>query len=170
MQQYMMNQDNSLRFWSDVTTKYKTYQNVMFEIFNEPNVDTTSFDYNHDWWEMWRRGGMSVGRYQVVVSRDTGATADNWVPWSTAGMQQAIDAIRGVGATNVCLVGGWGFAGDASGMYYEMPIDPLNQTAVNGHFYSPLGGSGLPSVVSNYPVIDGLHAKGYAIMFSESGR
>jgi hypothetical protein len=169
LQQAMANQENTLRAWSSVATEFGSLPGVFFEPYNEPFKDTDAFPYTVDWWNAWKRGGMSVGRYQVVVSRDTGQIQDQWTPWTTAGMQQMIDAIRATGSESVCILGGWDYSGDASGMLHNMPVDALNQIAVNVHFYSPIDGAGLPSLPSNYPVLEALHTAGYAIMCSESG-
>jgi hypothetical protein len=35
----MADTDNSIAFWTQVATDYKTYPNVIFDLFNEPHLD-----------------------------------------------------------------------------------------------------------------------------------
>jgi hypothetical protein len=86
--QQIMADTNSVTFWTQVATKYKTDGRVMFELYNEPH-DVS--------WDIWRNGG-SAGGFQV------------------AGMQQLYDTVRGAGADNLVIIGGLDWAYDLSGV------------------------------------------------------
>jgi endoglucanase len=86
--QQVMADQNSVQFWRDVAGKYKANPRVMFELYNEPH-DVS--------WQIWRNGGTADG-FQV------------------AGMQQLYDAVRGVGAPNLVIIGGTNWAFDLSGV------------------------------------------------------
>jgi Chitobiase/beta-hexosaminidase C-terminal domain/Cellulase (glycosyl hydrolase family 5) len=65
--------------------------------------------------------------------------------WTVYGYQQALDGIRALGCTNVCLVNGQGFASTQSNLPYYMPVDSLSppQVGTGWHAYQS-GTSGYP--------------------------
>jgi len=69
------NKQSFVDYWANVASELKSYDNVIFELYNEPN----SFDLN--------------GQTMEVARAD-------WFD----GMQKAIDAIRAVGAQNLIIV------------------------------------------------------------------
>jgi len=79
---------HSIEFWKEVATRYKGDGRVFFELYNEPH-DVPA--------DLWLSGGMNESpAYQV------------------AGMQQLHDAVRGVGAENLVIIGGLDYAFDLS--------------------------------------------------------
>lgn len=129
--------DHSPEFWTDVANNYKSYPNVMFELFNEPYVDK------------WRPFADASSEKQWQALRD-GAQLDSYVPmydaskghvWRSAGMQSLTDAVRATGATNVILVGGLTWTTDLSSWLSYKVKDPLKQLAAVWHAYPTYGAS-----------------------------
>jgi hypothetical protein len=84
-----MADSNSVTFWTSVAAKYKDDGHVLFELYNEPH-DVS--------WETWRDGG------------------DSGDGFTTAGMQDLYEAVRGTGANNLVLIGGLDFAYNLQGV------------------------------------------------------
>jgi endoglucanase len=103
--QQCMADTNSVTFWQEVATKYKTNGHVLFELYNEPHDIS---------WNVWLGGGSTT-------SGDAGTCADSF---TAVGMQALYDTVRGAGAENLVLIGGDNWAYDLSGV-------PGNR--VNGH-------------------------------------
>ena len=126
-QQPMADADHSITFWTGVAQAFKADVGVVFDLYNEPNIDggnvtTTS-------WDCWLNG----------------CSVSNWTGFSgsakTAGMQQMLDAIRSAGASNVVLVNGLG-VGEFLGNQWisHEPNDPLGNVMAGHHDYSFNGG------------------------------
>jgi hypothetical protein len=58
--------------------------------------------------------------------------------WTSAGMQQMLDAVRATGATNVVLIGGVEYSNNMSQWLANMPTDSLQQIAAAWHPYPPM--------------------------------
>ncbi|MEI9941674.1 MAG: glycoside hydrolase family 5 protein [Pseudomonadota bacterium] len=87
--QQQMADENSVQFWFEVASKYKSDGHVLFELYNEPH------DIN---WSVWLNGG-SVAEYHAV------------------GMQDLYNAVRvRAGADNLVIAGGTGWAFNLSGV------------------------------------------------------
>lgn len=86
--QQCMADTNSLTFWQQVATKYKSNTNIFFELYNEPQGIS---------WPIWRNGGSACG-------------------FTVVGMQQLYNAVRSTGATNLVFIGGLNWAFDLSGV------------------------------------------------------
>ena len=88
---------DSVTFWRQVASIYKSYPNVLFELFNEPHPTT---------WTCW---------LSPCTVTDTNYSQDcncnKTVTFASVGMQALVDAVRNTGATNLALVAGmdWGF-------------------------------------------------------------
>jgi hypothetical protein len=78
-----------------------------------------------------------------VVGSTAGALNQSWTVY---GYQQALDGIRALGMTNVCLVNGQGFASTQSNLPYYMPVDSLSPPQVGTGWHAYQSGS------STYPV------------------
>ncbi|HVB75612.1 MAG TPA: cellulase family glycosylhydrolase [Ktedonobacteraceae bacterium] len=89
---------DSVTFWQQVASFYKSYPDVLFELFNEPHPGT---------WTCWLSA--------CTISNDTSYSQDcncnKTLTYNSVGMQALVDAVRGMGATNLVLVAGmnWGF-------------------------------------------------------------
>jgi hypothetical protein len=84
---------NAVTFWGSVASQSWTKNNpaVLFDLYNEPN--------NLPSWSVWFNGG------------GTGGT-----PAWTPGMQGLLNAVRSVGANNICLLGGMSYCADLTGV------------------------------------------------------
>jgi endoglucanase len=120
--------DYSPMFWTSVANTFKSYPNVIFDLFNEPFINPW-FSPTEGQWTAWLNG-------TTVPFYNTGGTP--WTiheNWKSAGMQTLVNTVRSTGATNVLLVGGLGYAGDMSGWLENMPSDPMHQLAAAWHAY-----------------------------------
>ena len=88
---------DSVTFWQQVATIYKSYSNVLFELFNEPHPGT---------WACW---------LSACTITDTSYSQDcncnKTLTFNSVGMQALVNAVRDTGATNLVIVAGmdWGF-------------------------------------------------------------
>jgi hypothetical protein len=117
-QQPMADRDHAPAFWRSVATTFKDNPSVVFDLYNEPypdhNRNTTAA------WTCVRDGGTCPG-----------------VPFTAAGSQEMLDAVRSTGATNVVMVGGPQYAGAVDRWMEFRPTDPLGQLAASVHVYGP---------------------------------
>ena len=115
-QEPMADRDHSDAYWASVASVFKDNPAVMFDLYNEPypdsNRDTTAA------WTCVRDGGTCPG-----------------VPFTAAGSQEMLDAVRSAGASNVVLVGGPEYAGDVDKWTQYEPVDPVHQLAASVHIY-----------------------------------
>lgn len=116
----MPNRDHTPTFWTDVANTFKSNPAVMFDLYNEPlpdnNQNTTTA------WTCWRDGGTCNG-----------------VPFTAAGMQELVTAVRNTGATNVIVLSGVQYSGTTFRINEFKPNDPLNQLAGSQHNYDTYG-------------------------------
>jgi endoglucanase len=104
-------------FWKDVATKYKNHPAVIFELFNEPHGTS---------WEVWRNGGFVPDKVKPADEDNflmPEEKAKNAKGLQAVGMQALIDAVRGVGAKNIVVVGGLDWAYDLSGFVKGFALD-----------------------------------------------
>jgi endoglucanase len=100
----LVSQDTGVQFWTSVAATFKNYPAVMFEMHNEPYGNSV---------------GDTSGTYQGYLKNGSGSTLIPFVnsqggqfnnvtasgTFKAAGHQGCLNAIRGTGATNVCLYG-----------------------------------------------------------------
>ena len=120
----MADADHSPTFWKSMAATFKSNHAVLFDLFNEPYVSS---------WSCWLSG--------CQASSDVTGTT---VTYQTAGMQQLVDAVRSTGATTPLMLGGLGYADDASSWRQYEPKDPDHQLVVSFHTYN-FGGCNSPS-------------------------
>jgi len=115
-QQPMADRDHAPAFWASVAATFRDRPAVLFDLYNEPypddNQDTTAA------WTCVRDGGTCPG-----------------VPFTAAGAQELLSAVRGAGARNVVLVGGPQYAGTLDRWAEFAPVDPAGQLAASVHIY-----------------------------------
>jgi len=115
-QQPMADRDHAPAFWASVAATFRDRPAVLFDLYNEPypddNQDTTAA------WTCVRDGGTCPG-----------------VPFTAAGAQELLSAVRGAGARNVVLVGGPQYAGTLDRWAEFAPVDPARQLAASVHIY-----------------------------------
>ncbi|HEY4014380.1 MAG TPA: cellulase family glycosylhydrolase [Polyangiaceae bacterium] len=127
--QWCMADQNSITFWTQLATKYKSDPHVLFELYNEP----------HDVaWNVWLNGGSASCN-----------TSNGNVTYQVAGMQQLYNAVRATGAQNIVIAGGLQFAFDLSGvpsnrivgtniMYNTHPYNEFQKTT-QAEWYNAFG-------------------------------
>ncbi len=128
-QQPMADADHSPAFWAAVAAAFKGDQGVVFDLYNEPNIDGGNVTASS--WQCWRDG----------------CSISNWSGFAgsakTAGMQQLVNAVRDAGAENLIMLGGLGDAEfvDQNWLTYQ-PSDTRNPSnlAASHHNYSFNGG------------------------------
>ncbi len=129
--------EHSPAFWTSVATTFQSNPDVFFGVWGEPTVT----------WSCFLNGCSNEAGYQ------------------TAGSQQLVNAIRGVGATQPIAVPGIDYANDLSQWLAYEPADPLHALVAEAHIYgnnacgAQSGGSCLTAqiapVAAHVPVIFG---------------
>ena len=130
-QNAMADADHSLTFWTSVATAYKNYPNVIFELFNEPflNSNISGLVDTAPWPDMLNGGG-------TLTSYLTGGSpATVNYTWKNAGYQQLLDTVRAAGANNVVLTGTLGYAQFIDGWLQWKPTDSAKQLGAVWHAY-----------------------------------
>lgn len=97
--QHKMPDDNSIIFWQSVSSVFGNNPAVLFGLYNEPNSVT---------WDIWQNGG---------------SVTDGGITYHTPGLQKMIEAVRDVGAKNICIVGGLDWAYDLTGISSHVLVD-----------------------------------------------
>jgi hypothetical protein len=114
--QHTLPDENSLAFWKDCAARYKNNPSVLFDLYNEP-IDAP--------WKVWCDGGEVTEHFQ-------GKT----LTYKAVGLQTLLDAIRGVGARNLIVAGGLGYASRLDFTDEIKLKDPEGQGVVYvSHFY-----------------------------------
>ena len=140
-------------FWREVATVYKNHPAVLFDLFNEPHGIS---------WEVWRNGGF-------VEEKTTAADEDAFLSeverkksarsFQSPGMQALVEAIRGVGARNVVVAGGVGWAYDLSGVArgYGLEDKTGNGVMYSWHVYNWHTGweAAVLAAAEKYPILVG---------------
>jgi endoglucanase len=140
----MADADHAIDFWHSVATAFKADPAVLFDAYNEPNPPV-------DW--------------PCLLHGCTIPAGNNGAPhpaYTATGMQQLVDAIRSVGATQPIMIAGVNYSNDISRWLEFEPNDPLHQLAASEHNYGPhfspcVGAcqAALAAVASQVPVIAG---------------
>lgn len=162
--------DHSLDFWTSVATAFKSYPNVMFELFNEPYIYSNWLsDSQANLWSTLRDGGS----FKQYVTGGTGTSYTANYTWQSAGMQGMLDAIRATGATNVVLVAGVEWAQDLTQWLSYKPQDSLSpsQIAAVWHAYPSDSDPTLPKPngAASYTAATNITAAGYPVIITEIG-
>src|SRR5215469_17277082 len=111
---WQMSDSDSVTFWTQVAGIYKSYSNVLFELYNEPHPAS---------WTTWQQGGtITDTSYQVYCHCTQTFT------YKAVGMQALVNTVRApaVGANNLVLVGGMGWGYDLS----QLSTYPITGTNV----------------------------------------
>ena len=177
-QDQMADADHSLDFWTSIANTFKDNPAVMFELFNEPflNSDFTGSDS----WAYLMQG--TDGAFTGYPATSNGGNQQNIkTPWNIASYQALIDAVRATGATNVVLIGSQAYTSDLSGWLSHVPTDSAGQMAATWHAYPTYGKTwenpctggdtyctpGYGPQVFTY--VQGILQAGYPVLMTETG-
>lgn len=120
-------------FWKEAAAKYKDNPAVLFDLFNE------SYSIS---WDVWRNGGMVEDKEGTYSGPDEvaflNAEEKQVKGFRSVGMQALVDAVRGVGARNIIIVGGLDYSYDLSGMAKGFLVDEKggNGMMLSTHIYA----------------------------------
>lgn len=104
--QWAMPDADSVTFWQQVGSIYKSYPNVLFELYNEPHPAQ---------WSCWSASCQITN--DKTYSND--CQCMKTLNYQSVGMQALLDTIRKAGAKNLAIVGGmnWGYDLSQIGKY-----------------------------------------------------
>jgi hypothetical protein len=149
-QQPMADADHAPAFWTSVATAFKNDPMTVFDLYNEPHLDTSNA-MTTDPWLCWQKGC-------TITTPDSPVTGS----YQSAGMQDLVNAVRNAGATNVLMLGGLAWSDDLSGWLAHVPTDPLDQMTASFHLYNfnacidqSCWTMTIDHVAQTYPVITG---------------
>ncbi len=148
----------SIVFWRDAASLWANNPNVVFELFNEPQMRASDPELG--------------GRTGAQVWRDGGKVTAAGATWTAPGMQQLLDRVRSRGAWNPVLIDGTGWAGDLTPVTTN-PIDGTN-IVYAFHAYTDTGDGEDPTTVPAHlptlvaPVMDPAGLR-YATLATEVG-
>ncbi len=146
--QQPMADQNAVTFWSSLGGVFANNPAVVFDLYNEP------YDSGND-----NPGTVDTAGYNTWLNGGTLGGAS----FSTPGMQALLNAVRGAGATNVCLMGGLHWCANLDGL----PAGSLTNQGAGvmfaAHIYGTNDGTSQgnwdqeipPAFLSNYPVLVG---------------
>jgi endoglucanase len=133
-QQPMPDADHAVDFWKSVASTFSSNPAVVFDLYNEPFLYGSYLQNSSgDPWDCWLNG---CGLNQYLTG---GTPYTQSYTWSAVGMQTLVTAIRGVGATNLLMVGGLDWANDLSGWLAHQPQDPQHAIVASWHSYPGQG-------------------------------
>lgn len=142
--QHALPDSHSLQFWKSCAARYANRPAVFFDLYNEPYGDS---------WDTWRNGG-------PVTENVNGQK----ITYQAVGFQTLIEAIRGVGAKNIVLAGGLGYASRLDGILGH----PLHDVGGHGIVYADHFYPGWGSIEDWEPMITEAH-KQLPIIVGEFG-
>ena len=154
----MADANHAPAFWRSVAGAFKGNAAVLFDLFNEPFINS---------WPCWKTGCRTTFTYR----------AGRTVSYRTAGMQSLVDAVRSSGARNPIMLGGLGYASDESQWARYEPTDPDHQLVVSFHTYDFSGcndvacwNSTIAPLAATTPVVTGEFGEqgcsdGYALSY-----
>jgi hypothetical protein len=90
---------SSTAFWQYMANTYKSYPDVFFDLFNEPQLGSNAAGSENNIWNIWQNGGTATA--QTDSSGLQPGTSVNYV-----GMQSLINTIRSAGANNIVIAEG----------------------------------------------------------------
>jgi len=119
----MADTDHAPAFWSSLATTFRSDPSVVFDLFNEPYLDTNNA-VTTDPWGCWLNG--------CTINPGNGVST----PWQSAGMQQLVNAVRSSGATQPIMAGGLGWSNDLTQWLAHRPADSAGQLTASFHDYN----------------------------------
>jgi aryl-phospho-beta-D-glucosidase BglC (GH1 family) len=156
--------DHSVTFWQQVASAYKGNGNVIFDLYNEPNLPGTPDQQ----YQCWKNGSTAPNSGDCAM-----------VNYAVAGMQTLVNTVRQAGANNLIILGGTGVAALMQPWAKYVPTDTLSppNLAASWHVYDDQGGctsNAAQSLQFLCPTtalggVEGIMAAGYPILVGETG-
>ncbi len=131
--QQFMADANAITFWSSLASTYANNPAVLFDLYNEPYSTSPSGTDDTNAWNTWFNGGSNNGSF------------------TTPGMQALLNAVRGTGANNVCLMGGLAWCSDLTGVVNYPVANPGNGVVYSAHLYGSNDGIAASSWNASVP-------------------
>lgn len=113
-------------------------------------------------WNAWANGGTT----NIIYGDNEAITGQSF---QTPSMQQLLNAVRGTGATNVCMVAGPSWAQDMSSYLLFAPVDPLKQMACSYHGYPASPGASTPGFPNDLTWCQQIISAGIPVICGETG-
>ena len=138
----MADEDHSVTFWTQVAADYVTDPSVIFDLYNEPTIGL-EHPASSDW-TCWLDGCTTTDKLCPLGS----STHCSTVHYTSAGMQQMVEAVRNAGARQPIMVASLDWAGDPCGIHDSggnggicqwsaiQQSDPSHQLIVSFHAYN----------------------------------
>ncbi|GAM25888.1 hypothetical protein SAMD00019534_090630 [Acytostelium subglobosum LB1] len=114
----MPNKAHAPMFWKSIANTFGNNGRILFDLYNEPYPYGNAWD-TEEAWTCWKNG----------------TDCEHTIDYPVAGMQEMIDSIRGVGATNIILLSGIQYATSLTQFLTYIPFDPLKQLGAALHSY-----------------------------------
>lgn len=160
----MPDADHTPTFWKEVANMFKSNNQVIFDLFNEPDPIPYRADYPGGF-SQWQQDDFNCLLNGCEVTTKIGGTK-----YQAVGMQTLVDTVRATGAKNVIMIAGIQSAQTIT--QYQgnqnttpkgyMPVDPLKNLAVAMHQYNRAACSDMACwestiapVAKIYPIITG---------------
>lgn len=151
-QQPMADADHAPDFWRSVAARFKDDPGIVFDVYNEPYIDTNNARTQDPW--------------ACLLSGCTITRPSSWSgTYQSAGTQSLVDAIRSAGATNVILVPGLAYTSDLSGWLAHRPSDPQKAIAASLHLYNFNGCTDAACFTARYDAV----ARAVPLVTGENG-
>ena len=113
----MPDADHAPTFWTSVANTFKGNGSVIFDLFNEPYPDNNN---------------NSIAAWNCLLN---GGTCSG-VPYTAAGTQTLVNAIRATGSTNIVMVPGVQYTNVLDQWQQYRPTDPANALVASWHSYA----------------------------------
>ena len=140
-QNAMADADHAIEYWTSLASSFKSYPNVLFELFNEPFLDQAPLQEASAW------AALLSGKGTIGSFNDQGTPGLIKRSWHPAGMQQMLNAVRATGATNVILTSTLAYSSAMDGWLKNHPADTLSPGQI-GAVWHAYPAAGHPSQVS----------------------
>lgn len=118
-QKPMPDAEHAPNFWKSVASQFKSDDNVIFDIHNEPFPDMVYWE-KYAVWKCWRDGRSACPNF----------------PYPAVGMQELVNVVRNTGAKNPIMIGGINWSSDLWMWKQFVPKDPLNKIVASWHAYA----------------------------------
>jgi hypothetical protein len=118
--------DHSITFWQQVAGLFASNGNVIFDLFNEPNMSS----------------GTEAQQFACLLNGSTAASSGScpMMNFAVAGWQTLVNTVRTAGANNLIILGGPGYSSNLDLWTQYLPTDPANNLAASWHVYDDQGG------------------------------